>query len=161
MSPDQPLLNIEFRILHTAPADYPLTYRLRAFSLAHISSLFLSTADPSHPRPQKPSGHPWRSGAAGRIDPVVRDRMQYEGRDRQDGLHPEGGTGMKLLFEKSVPGTGGCYIPSCDVEAYTLSSSYLREKEAELPEISENDLSRHYSALERRKRAHYRNRKRG
>ena len=57
---------------------------------------------------------------------------------------------MKLLFEKSVPGTSGCYIPACDVEEYALSASYLREQEAELPEISENDLSRHYSALERR-----------
>ena len=57
---------------------------------------------------------------------------------------------MKLLFEKSVPGTAGVYLPACDVETYTLDGSFLREREAELPELSENDLSRHYAALERR-----------
>ncbi len=57
---------------------------------------------------------------------------------------------MKLLFEKSKPGTGNQYIPACDTPEYALDASFLREEEAALPEISENDLSRHYSALEKR-----------
>ncbi len=57
---------------------------------------------------------------------------------------------MKLIFEKSRPGTGNQYIPACDTTVYELDASFLREQEAALPEISENDLSRHYSELERR-----------
>ena len=57
---------------------------------------------------------------------------------------------MKLIFEKTIPGSSNEYIPACDVEEYALDASLLREKEAALPEVSENDLSRHYSALERR-----------
>ena len=57
---------------------------------------------------------------------------------------------MKLLFEKSVTGRKSDYLPNCDVPVFELSSSLLREKDALLPELSENDLSRHYSALERR-----------
>ena len=57
---------------------------------------------------------------------------------------------MKLIFEKTIPGSSNEYIPACDVAEYALDSSLLREKEAALPEVSENDLSRHYSALERR-----------
>ena len=57
---------------------------------------------------------------------------------------------MKLLFEKSKPGTGNQYIPACDTPEYALDASFLRAEEAALPEISENDLSRHYSALEKR-----------
>ncbi|MBR2121472.1 MAG: aminomethyl-transferring glycine dehydrogenase subunit GcvPB [Lachnospiraceae bacterium] len=57
---------------------------------------------------------------------------------------------MKLIFEKSRPGTGNQYIPACDTAVYELDASFLREQEAALPEISENDLSRHYSELERR-----------
>lgn len=57
---------------------------------------------------------------------------------------------MKLVFEKSKPGTGNQYIPACDTPQYELNASFLRAEEAKLPQISENDLSRHYSALERR-----------
>ena len=57
---------------------------------------------------------------------------------------------MKLLFEKSVPGRKCCILPECDVPVYAFSGALTREKEANLPELSENDLSRHYSALERR-----------
>ena len=57
---------------------------------------------------------------------------------------------MKLIFEKTIPGSSNEYIPACDVAEYALDPSLLREKAAALPEVSENDLSRHYSALERR-----------
>ena len=57
---------------------------------------------------------------------------------------------MKLVFEKSRPGVSNIYLDRCDVPAYELDEKYLRKTEADLPEISENDLSRHYSELERR-----------
>lgn len=57
---------------------------------------------------------------------------------------------MQLLFEKSVKGRQSSLLPPCDVELATLPGSYLREQELGLPQLSENDVSRHYSALERR-----------
>lgn len=57
---------------------------------------------------------------------------------------------MKLLFEKSVSGRKSDYLPDCDVPLFELPSNLLRKKDALLPELSENDVSRHYSALERR-----------
>ncbi len=57
---------------------------------------------------------------------------------------------MKLLFEKSVSGRSGVYLPECDVPIVSLPEGLLREKKAHLPELSENDISRHYSLLERR-----------
>lgn len=57
---------------------------------------------------------------------------------------------MKLLFEKSVPGRGAAYLPKCDVPVVSLPPALTRETDAELPQLSENDLSRHYSALEKR-----------
>ena len=57
---------------------------------------------------------------------------------------------MKLLFEKSVPGTSGQYIAPMDVPEYRLDASVLRESAPVLPELSENDLSRHYTQLEKR-----------
>lgn len=57
---------------------------------------------------------------------------------------------MKLLFEKSVTGRKTDYLPKCDVPETLLPSSLLREKDAALPSLSENDLSRHYSELEKR-----------
>ncbi|MBR2811735.1 MAG: aminomethyl-transferring glycine dehydrogenase subunit GcvPB [Solobacterium sp.] len=56
---------------------------------------------------------------------------------------------MKLVFEKGN-GTSMKYLADLDVPAYEPDASLLRAKDAALPEISENDLSRHYSALERR-----------
>ncbi len=57
---------------------------------------------------------------------------------------------MKLLFEKSVPGRSSAFLPDCDVPIVSLSAELTREKDALLPELSENDISRHYSGLERR-----------
>ena len=58
---------------------------------------------------------------------------------------------MKLIFEKSVPGRGQEIFPECDVEV-TLPKVPLREKAPRLPEISENEMGRHYTELA--KRAH-------
>ena len=57
---------------------------------------------------------------------------------------------MKLLFEKSIPGRSSVFLPECDVPLAELPASLKREKDALLPQLSENDVSRHYSELERR-----------
>ena len=58
---------------------------------------------------------------------------------------------MKLIFEKSYPGRGSSVLPECDVPE-CLPDVPKRGIALELPEISENELGRHYTALA--KRAH-------
>jgi glycine dehydrogenase subunit 2 len=59
-----------------------------------------------------------------------------------------------LIFESSTPGRIGYSLPEMDVPELDLSSllpeGYLRSKEPELPEVSELDIMRHYTALSRR-----------
>lgn len=57
---------------------------------------------------------------------------------------------MELLFEKSIKGRKSSILPACDVELVKPSDHFKRAQELKLPELSENDVSRHYSALERR-----------
>ena len=59
---------------------------------------------------------------------------------------------MKLIFEKSIPGRGQDIFPACDVPVVLPKEELLRKKEVHLPEISENEMGRHYTALA--KRAH-------
>ena len=54
---------------------------------------------------------------------------------------------MKLIFEKSIAGRGHQYLPACDVEEVALPASLVRENAPKLPEVSETDLSRHYTEL--------------
>jgi len=54
---------------------------------------------------------------------------------------------MKLIFEKSVPGRGMQYLPECDVEEISLPAHLIRETALKLPELSETDVSRHYTEL--------------
>ncbi|MBQ6692372.1 MAG: aminomethyl-transferring glycine dehydrogenase subunit GcvPB [Clostridia bacterium] len=54
---------------------------------------------------------------------------------------------MKLIFEKSVPGRGTTMLGKCDVEAVALPAELCRQEAPALPEISETDLSRHYTEL--------------
>ncbi len=54
---------------------------------------------------------------------------------------------MKLLFERSVPGRRAALVPELDVPAAAFDESLLRERAPRLPELSEVDLSRHYSEL--------------
>ena len=54
---------------------------------------------------------------------------------------------MKLIFEKSVPGRGCGLLPVCDVEAVSLPAGLEREVPPALPEMSETDVSRHYTEL--------------
>jgi glycine dehydrogenase subunit 2 len=59
-----------------------------------------------------------------------------------------------LIFELSTPGRIGYSLPEMDVPELDLSSllpeGYLRSEEPELPEVSELDIMRHYTALSRR-----------
>lgn len=53
---------------------------------------------------------------------------------------------MKLIFERSVPGRRCSILPGCDVPVVELEE--LGRKQAlHLPEVSENDISRHYTEL--------------
>lgn len=53
---------------------------------------------------------------------------------------------MKLVFERSMPERECSILPECDVPEVKLSW-FEREKALNLPELSENDISRHYTEL--------------
>jgi glycine dehydrogenase subunit 2 len=59
-----------------------------------------------------------------------------------------------LIFELSTPGRIGYSLPEMDIPEVDfgnlLPEGYLREDEPELPEVSELDIMRHYTALSRR-----------
>ncbi|PAF19705.1 glycine dehydrogenase (aminomethyl-transferring), partial [Shouchella clausii] len=59
-----------------------------------------------------------------------------------------------LIFELSKQGRVGYSLPELEVEELSLAelipSDYLRTEEAELPEVSELDIMRHYTALSKR-----------
>ncbi len=57
---------------------------------------------------------------------------------------------MKLIFEKSVAGRGMQMLPDCDVELVSVPAGLERTAAPKLPEISETDLSRHYTELNKR-----------
>lgn len=61
---------------------------------------------------------------------------------------------QKLIFECSTPGRIGYSLPEMDVLALDLNGllpeGYLREEEPGLPEVSELDIMRHYTALSKR-----------
>lgn len=58
---------------------------------------------------------------------------------------------MKLIFEKSVRGRRAVRMSPGDVPATTnIRSELLRQKPAELPELSELDVARHFTELSRR-----------
>ncbi len=54
---------------------------------------------------------------------------------------------MKLIFERSVPGRRCTILPASDVPAAELPEQYLRGEKPDFPEVSEIDLSRHYTEL--------------
>lgn len=57
---------------------------------------------------------------------------------------------MELIFEKSVKGRRTHYLDKCEAYDQALPSSLKRRKFLNLPELSETDITRHYSALESR-----------
>ena len=58
---------------------------------------------------------------------------------------------MELIYEIGSPGRYSHVLPECDVPEVELGD-FARTTELNLPEVSENDLSRHYTKLA--KRAH-------
>jgi glycine dehydrogenase subunit 2 len=57
---------------------------------------------------------------------------------------------MKLIFEKSSPGRPGVQMTSLKIsETEEIPSKYLRSEPAELPEVSEAEVVRHFTALSR------------
>ncbi|MGF0033178.1 aminomethyl-transferring glycine dehydrogenase subunit GcvPB [Bariatricus sp. SGI.154] len=52
-----------------------------------------------------------------------------------------------LVFEKSRPGRGCSMLPACDVEIVLPKEKDKRELALHMPELSENELSRHYTEL--------------
>ncbi|WHX60350.1 aminomethyl-transferring glycine dehydrogenase subunit GcvPB [Peribacillus frigoritolerans] len=61
---------------------------------------------------------------------------------------------QSLIFEISTSGRIGYSLPEMDVTTIPLEeilpADYIREEEAELPEVSELDIMRHYTALSKR-----------
>lgn len=57
---------------------------------------------------------------------------------------------MKLIFEKSVPGRRAVQPGPGDVPAVNMQSTLLRERAAEIPELSELDVVRHFTELSHR-----------
>ena len=53
---------------------------------------------------------------------------------------------MKLIFEMGAPGRGCDLIPSCTTPEVTVKVP-MRKKTLHLPEVSETELSRHYTDL--------------
>lgn len=53
---------------------------------------------------------------------------------------------MKLIFERSVPGRRCDILPECDVPVVSLEG-HERQGKLHLPEVSEQDISRHYTEL--------------
>ena len=57
-----------------------------------------------------------------------------------------------LIFEKSRAGRQCSLFPPCDVELKTLPEGDRRKTELHLPELSETELSRHYTELSKKSR---------
>lgn len=57
---------------------------------------------------------------------------------------------MKLLFEKSVEGRYQDIIPNCDVPETEIPQNLRRKNSPRLPQLSEIDISRHYTELAKR-----------
>ena len=52
---------------------------------------------------------------------------------------------MKLIFEKGTPGRHCHLLPDCDVPVHQIGVG--RKEKLDLPELSENEISRHYTGL--------------
>jgi len=57
---------------------------------------------------------------------------------------------MPLIFERSQPGRRGITLDPLDVPDVTLPANLCRAKRAELPEVSELDVVRHFTNLSRK-----------
>lgn len=57
---------------------------------------------------------------------------------------------MDLIFQKSKPGRKGASLPELDIPKKEILPKELLRQEINLPEVSEVDIVRHYTALSRR-----------
>jgi glycine dehydrogenase subunit 2 len=57
---------------------------------------------------------------------------------------------MKLIFEKGTQGRGCELLPECDVPIIEATVQFKRKKELNLPQVSETEISRHYTDLMKR-----------
>ncbi len=57
---------------------------------------------------------------------------------------------MKLIFEAGRAGRGCDLLPTCDVPITEVSETHTRKQELHLPQVSETEISRHYTGLMRR-----------
>lgn len=57
---------------------------------------------------------------------------------------------MNLIFEISQPGRNCAVLPELDVPLKKLSTTCTRQQAPKLPELSETDISRHYTKLAKR-----------
>ncbi|MFW5779852.1 MAG: aminomethyl-transferring glycine dehydrogenase subunit GcvPB [Bacillota bacterium] len=54
------------------------------------------------------------------------------------------------IFEKSVDKRTACPLTQCDVKNYSLKKDFLRENDADLPEVDELTAIRHYTELSKK-----------
>lgn len=54
---------------------------------------------------------------------------------------------MDLIFEKSIPGKKLSILPACDVPEVSFSPDVTRAEQPKLPQVSETEISRHYTKL--------------
>ena len=57
---------------------------------------------------------------------------------------------LPLIFDKSVEGRRTHYLSACDVPEVAQKSKFGRKSKLGLPEVSETDVTRHFTALESR-----------
>jgi glycine dehydrogenase subunit 2 len=57
---------------------------------------------------------------------------------------------MKLIFEEGREGRGCELLPVCDVPVTAVKEEFKRSKELHLPQVSETEISRHYTGLMKR-----------
>ena len=55
-----------------------------------------------------------------------------------------------LVFEKGAPGRKMQNLPPCDVETISFDANITRDEDPRLPELTEGEVSRHYSDIARR-----------
>jgi glycine dehydrogenase subunit 2 len=56
---------------------------------------------------------------------------------------------VKLIFERGYKGRGSEHLPCCDVSVCQFPESMMRTEKPALPEVSEIELVRHYTELEK------------
>jgi glycine dehydrogenase subunit 2 len=57
---------------------------------------------------------------------------------------------MKLIFESGAEDRGMDILPQCDVPVMKVVDKFSRKKELHLPQVSETEISRHYTGLMKR-----------